>query len=42
VFIMGADAAKSANKFYTSAERYYRSHLPKATFVLTVRNLATS
>jgi len=40
VFIMGADAAKSANKFYTSAERYYRSHIPKATFVLTVRNLS--
>ena len=39
VFIMGADAAKSANTFYKSAERYYRSHLPKATFVLTVRNL---
>ncbi len=39
VFIMGADAAKSSNTFYKSAERYYRSHLPKATFVLTVRNL---
>ena len=40
VFIMGADAAKSGNPFYKSAVRYYRAHLPGATFVLEIRNLA--
>jgi len=38
VFIMGVDDA-STNKFYTSALRFYRSHIPKATFVTTIRNL---
>src|SRR5260370_1378682 len=39
VFIMGKDRASNRNKFYTAALRYYKAHLPKATFVTSVRNL---
>lgn len=40
VFIMGQDPAGGGNPFYTMALRYYRSHLPGATFVANVRSLA--
>lgn len=39
VFIMGQDTAGSSNRFYEVAERYFRAHLPGATFVTDVRNL---
>src|SRR5271165_1707008 len=39
VFLMGADAKKDPNKFYTVAERFYRAHLPKAVFVKSQRSL---
>lgn len=40
VFIMGADAARTNNPFYTLATRYFRAHLPGATFVQDQRSLA--
>jgi Domain of unknown function (DUF4157) len=40
VFIMGQDVRGRGNPFYTLAERFYRSHVPKATFVTNIRNLA--
>ena len=40
VFLMGEDAPRTGNPFYTAAEAYYRTHLPNATFVTTVRTLA--
>ena len=39
VFIMGRDAPRSGNRFYTVAEQYFRAHLPNATFVTDIRNL---
>ena len=40
VFIMGQDPAGGGNPFFTMALRFYRSHLPAATFVTSVRSLA--
>ncbi|MEP6781472.1 MAG: DUF4157 domain-containing protein [Gemmatimonadaceae bacterium] len=40
VFIMGEDKKENPNKFYEAAELYYRAHLPGATFVTSIRNLA--
>ena len=40
VFIMGEDRAADPNKFYTAALRYYKAHLPNATFVTSIRNLS--
>lgn len=39
VFIMGEDRPDNPNKFYTAALRYYKAHLPNATFVTSIRNL---
>lgn len=39
VFIMGEDSPRTSNPFYRLAERYYRAHLPGATFVINIRNL---
>ncbi len=39
VFIMGEDRADNPNKFYTAALRYYKAHLPNATFITSIRNL---
>lgn len=40
VFIMGQDRPRSGNPFFAAALRYYRSHIPEATFVTNLRNLA--
>lgn len=40
VFIMGEDRAGNPNKFYTAALGYYKTHLPNATFVTSIRNLS--
>lgn len=40
VFIMGQDPRGTGNPFYTMAERFYRTHIPNATFVTNIRNLA--
>ncbi|MBV9158412.1 MAG: DUF4157 domain-containing protein [Acidobacteriaceae bacterium] len=40
VFIMGSDQQGTSNPFYTNATRYFRAHLPAATFVEDQRNLA--
>lgn len=40
VFIMGADPAKTNNRFYREAERFYRARIPSATIVNSVRNLS--
>ena len=39
VFIMGKDAAKSGNKFYTEAKKFFKAEYPAATMVEDVRNL---
>jgi hypothetical protein len=40
VFIMGEDRKGDPNQFYTAALAYYKAHLPKATFVTSIRNLS--
>lgn len=39
VFIMGQDRPRSGNPFYREAERYFRAHVPAATFVTNLRTL---
>jgi len=40
VFIMGADKKGTNNPFYDLAEKYFRAHIPGATFNTSTRNLA--
>jgi hypothetical protein len=37
---MGRDSEESSNKFYTSAERFFRAHVPGATFITDKPTLA--
>jgi hypothetical protein len=39
VFIMGQDARKSTNKFYTEAKKFFKAEYPAATMVEDVRDL---
>ncbi|MBB3178423.1 DUF4157 domain-containing protein [Variovorax sp. Sphag1AA] len=39
VFIMGKDAPKSDNKFYTEAKKFFKAEYPAATMVEDVRDL---
>ena len=39
VFIMGADAPKSNNKFYTEATKFFKAEYPGAVMIEDVRNL---
>ncbi|MEJ8810782.1 DUF4157 domain-containing protein [Variovorax ureilyticus] len=39
VFIMGKDAKKSDNKFYTEAKKFFKAEYPAATMVEDVRDL---
>ena len=39
VFIMGADAPRSGNKFYTEAKKFFRAEHPGAVMIDDVRNL---
>jgi hypothetical protein len=39
VFLMGADAPKSNNKFYTEAKKFFQAEYPGATMIEDVRDL---
>lgn len=39
VFLMGADAPKSNNKFYTEAKKFFEAEYPGATMIENVRDL---
>ncbi len=40
VFLMGEDRAGTGNPFYQTALRFYKAHMPQATFVTDQRSLA--